>query len=195
MKMKKSIGIALLSLFLFTNCTAQKKKASSFSNSKIEKKQDDIIRLKEGQNIFAKKYQMNITFKKVIEDSRCVKKNEKCAKNGIGVVSIELMSIHSRPRTFALSTTNFGKYQQSIYFNGYQISLERLLPENNNSHRKQEYIIELKIKKHKFNKRKNITIKNLKKLNQKKKSRVKLLENYDKTTSEFRFEHAPLEKS
>lgn len=104
-----------------------------FSQEKSEKsseKKTEIIYLKEGENKFLKDYNMNVTFKKMIEDSRCPK-GVQCIWQGNAKAQVELMGTYTRPIILELSTLNdaakgFFKTQD---FNGYSISLIEVSPE------------------------------------------------------------------
>ncbi|WP_226064051.1 hypothetical protein [Kaistella polysaccharea] len=104
-----------------------------FSQEKSENssaKKTEIIYLKEGENKFLKEYNMNVTFKKMIEDSRCPK-GVQCIWQGNAKAAVELMGTYTRPVILELSTLNdaargFFKMQD---FNGYSISLIEVSPE------------------------------------------------------------------
>lgn len=111
----------------------------------------DIIRLKEGQNIFSEQYGMNITFTRALQDSRCPM-NARCIAAGSATVEIELMATTSRPLKFQLSTGDLGNERVGVVkFNGYEISLESLYPANSTEvgfkELKGKYVIDLKITK------------------------------------------------
>ena len=90
----------------------------------------DIIYLKEGENKFLKEYEMNVTFKKMTEDSRCPK-DVNCIWDGFATAEVEFMGLYTRPVTLKLSTLNDAKkgYTKSQEFNGYTISLMEVTPE------------------------------------------------------------------
>ena len=67
-----------------------------------EKPESGVTRLIEKQNIFLEK-KVNITFNKVTEDNRCPM-NARCVWAGYASAEIEVMSVHSRPRKFIVST-------------------------------------------------------------------------------------------
>ena len=89
-----------------------------------------IIYLKEGENKFLKEYEMNVTFKKMTEDSRCPK-DVNCIWAGVATAEIELMGLYTRPVTLKLSTINDANknYHKSQNFNGFSISLVEISPE------------------------------------------------------------------
>lgn len=89
-----------------------------------------IVYLKEGENKFFKEYEMNVTFKKMTEDSRCPK-DVNCIWAGVATAEVEVMGLYTRPVTLKLSTMSDAKkgYNKSQEFNGYTISLEEVTPE------------------------------------------------------------------
>lgn len=96
----------------------------------LESNQKNIIYFEEGENKFLQKYEMNVAFKKMIEDSRCPK-DVQCIWAGNATSEIELMSIYTRPFLIKLSTTNdIDKgWSTKQEFNGYSISLIEVSPE------------------------------------------------------------------
>lgn len=89
-----------------------------------------IVYLKEGENKFFKEYEMNVTFKKMTEDSRCPK-DVNCIWAGVATAEVEVMGLYTRPVTLKLSTMSDAKkgYNKSQEFNGYTISLVEVTPE------------------------------------------------------------------
>ena len=89
-----------------------------------------IVYLKEGENKFFKEYEMNVTFKKITEDSRCPK-DVNCIWAGVATAEVELMGLYTRPVTLKLSTMSDAKkgYTKSQEFNGYTVSLMEVTPE------------------------------------------------------------------
>lgn len=89
-----------------------------------------IVYLKEGENKFFKEYEMNVTFKKMTEDSRCPK-DVNCIWAGVATADVEFMGLYTRPVTLKLSTMSDAKkgYTKSQEFNGYTISLVEVTPE------------------------------------------------------------------
>ncbi len=98
-------------------------------NSTI-KNTEGIIYLKEGENKFLKEYEMNVTFKKMTEDSRCPK-DVNCIWAGVATAEVELMGVYTRPVILKLSTLSDAKkgYSKSQEFNGYTVSLVQVSPE------------------------------------------------------------------
>lgn len=89
-----------------------------------------VIYLKEGENKFLQEYEMNVTFKKMTEDSRCPKDVD-CIWAGVATAEVEVMGVYTRPVTLMLSTmTDVQKgYSKSQNFNGYTISLVEVTPQ------------------------------------------------------------------
>ena len=73
---------------------------------------------------------MNVTFKRMVEDSRCPKDVE-CIWAGNAMAEVELMGLYTRPVTIQLSTMNdtSKNYVNTQNFNGYSISLIEVTPE------------------------------------------------------------------
>lgn len=127
------LSLGLLSLI---NCKTQKE-AKASTISKVENtgnltkntKDGSIIYFNEGENRFLDKYQMNVTFKRISEDSRCPK-GVNCIWAGVAVAQIEVMGTATRPVTLSLATVdNKGRnYHQSSDFNGYRITLTEVNP-------------------------------------------------------------------
>ncbi|QOW11724.1 hypothetical protein Q73A0000_15830 [Kaistella flava (ex Peng et al. 2021)] len=92
--------------------------------------QKNVIYLKEGENKFFKEYGMNVTFNKIVEDSRCPK-DVQCVWAGNAMAEVTLMGTYTRPVTLQLSTLNDASkgYQNTQNFNGYAISLIDVSPE------------------------------------------------------------------
>ena len=126
--------LLLTSLMIFSLLDCQNQNAANSENSKENSNsstdQKNIIYLKEGENKFLKDYKMNVTFKKMIEDSRCPKEVQ-CIWAGNATAEIELMGIYTRPSIINLSTTNDVKkgWATMQEFNGYSISLIEVSPE------------------------------------------------------------------
>ncbi|RKT01541.1 hypothetical protein [Chryseobacterium defluvii] len=126
-----------LGVLTLTNCNAQKEtktstKAPVVTNTKETKnmgKEGSLIYFNEGENKFLKEYDMNVTFKKVSEDSRCPK-GVNCIWAGAAVAEVEVMGIATRPVTLRLATMDdAGKNLfSSAEFNSYTISLAEITP-------------------------------------------------------------------
>ncbi|GAB0157318.1 hypothetical protein CHRYSEOSP005_25910 [Chryseobacterium sp. Alg-005] len=129
--------ILCLGVLTLANCSAQKETKTStktpvVADTKETKnigKEGTIIYFNEGENKFLKEYEMNVTFKKVSEDSRCPK-GVNCIWAGAAVAEVEVMGIATRPITLRLATMdNAGKNLfSSAEFNGYTISLVEITP-------------------------------------------------------------------
>ena len=105
--------------------TAKKEQQNTTVN-----KTTGIVYLKEGENKFLKEYEMNVTFKRIAEDSRCPKDVD-CIWAGVATADVEFMGLYTRPVTLKLSTMSDAKkgYSKSQQFNGYTISLVELTPQ------------------------------------------------------------------
>ncbi len=145
--------ILLLSLLSLINCQTQKpanepKKETPSQNDSLQ------INLKQGENKFLQEFEMNVTFKKITEDSRCPK-DVHCIWAGNATAEIEVMGIYTRPVVLKLSTTNdySKKYSNTQKFNGYLFTLLSVSPENTTSKGFKElqgiYQISLQIEKEK----------------------------------------------
>lgn len=161
--LKKFILPVIVSL-AFISCNSQKKATDNTSvtmpktadkvvNSTYpaEKPLQDIVRLVEKQNTFLKDKQINITFKRTVDDSRCPM-NARCIWAGNATVEVELMTPTSRPVLYKLSIGDLrGNLVDSIEFSGYKITLENLYPSNstetNFTKLKGKYVIDLKVEK------------------------------------------------
>lgn len=158
----------ILLALLFMSCNAQKKKNTTNSNNNSmpktasavvnstypkDKPQNNIIRLKENENKFLTDQQMNVTFKRVVSDSRCPM-NARCVTAGNAVIEIEVMTTTSRPSILKLSAYDYGSDSQvkkSVAFAGYKIKLENLYPSSSTEvgfeELKGKYVIDLSIDK------------------------------------------------
>ena len=97
---------------------------------KANPNQSNLVYLKEGENIYVKEYKMNVTFKGMVEDSRCPK-DVQCIWAGNATAEVEFMGVATRPRVYQLSTTIDAKkgHFTKQNFNGYSISLVSVSPE------------------------------------------------------------------
>ena len=90
----------------------------------------EMVYLKEGQNIYLEEYKMNVTFKRMVEDSRCPKEVQ-CVWAGNATAEVELMGVATRPRLLKLSTSTDAQKgyftKQNLY--GMSISLLEISPE------------------------------------------------------------------
>lgn len=105
-------------------------KIAKEEQANASKKNSEIIYFKEGENKFLKEYEMNVTFKKMTEDSRCPT-DVNCVWEGVATAEIELMGLATRPYMIKLSTINntSRNYKKTQTFNGYSISLVELSPQ------------------------------------------------------------------
>lgn len=193
--MKYKILLLAIGLLTITSIKAQRKviNKKNLMEKIKQRNKESVLTLKYGENIFDENHDLNITFKKVVDDERCPE-NKTCKLIGWGTVEIELMSVHSRPQRFQLSTIDKNeKYPRMIVFGDYEISLEALLPKKK-SYKKikeEDYSIVLKIKKHALRSdfQEKINFEEFPKKNLQK-GKSKLLENYSPATSEFRIHPA-----
>lgn len=126
----KEKTLLLFGIILLVNCSSQKSVAKTpAASEKSSMENKNIIYFKEGENKFLKEYQMNVTFKRISEDSRCPQGTQ-CIWSGVAVADVELMSTTSRPVMVRFSTQEVsGKdFHKSHYFNGYKISLIEVTP-------------------------------------------------------------------
>lgn len=146
--------------FVVTQCTCQQKSTEMkmpVTNSQevnstypTEKPESGVTRLIEKQNIFLEKEKVNITFNKVTEDNRCPM-NARCVWAGYASAEIEVMSVHSRPRKFIVSTIDdAGKnLKNSFVFNGHKYTLVNFYPANSTDvtfeKLKGKYVVDIKV--------------------------------------------------
>jgi hypothetical protein len=150
---------SILGFFTLVNCQSQKNATTANNSStndvstsaKMNNSQN-LIYLKEGENIFLKEQQMNVTFKGIVADSRCPE-GVNCIWAGAATALVEVMTTTSRPMQIEISTENLAQknLNKTQNFAGYNISLEKLLPypdqKNNTADLKGKYQIALKIEK------------------------------------------------
>lgn len=110
-----------------------------------------VIRMKEGENLFLKDAQMNLTFTKAVQDSRCPM-NARCISAGNATIEIEAMATTSRPFKFKLSVGDLKNgLVNHVDFSRYRIRLENLYPSNSTDtgfeQLKGRYIADFKIEK------------------------------------------------
>ncbi len=153
--MKSKILLLAIFSLIFIQCSSQNKtndsKMPTTSSETInstfpsEKPEKGTVRLVEKQNIFSEENKLNITFVKTIEDSRCPM-NAPCATSGFATVEVEVMSLHSRPRKFTVSTQD---NKNSFVFQGKKLTLTNIYPSNSTQigfeKLKGKYVIDLKI--------------------------------------------------
>lgn len=153
--MKSKILLLAISSLIFIQCVSQNKtndsKMPTTSSETVnstyptEKPENGTVRLVEKQNIFSEENKLNITFVKTIEDSRCPM-NARCVTAGFATVEVEVMSLHSRPRKFTVSTQD---NKNSFVFQGKKFTLTHIYPSNSTQigfeKLKGKYVIDLKI--------------------------------------------------
>lgn len=165
--MKQKLSLPFLALMLLNGCQAQKSehhntkpsfegRASELSDAvrstfPQEQAAAGILRLKEGQNIFVKEAQMNITFTQAVQDSRCPM-NARCVSAGSATIEIEAMTTTSRPAKFKISVGDLRNgLVNAVVFSGYRIQLDNLYPSNSTDtgfeQLKGRYVADLKIEK------------------------------------------------
>ncbi len=164
--MLKKIILPVLVSLTFISCNCQKKTQTDAQGNLImpktsdkivnstyptEKPEKNIVRLAECQNVFLKEQQMNVTFNKTLDDSRCPM-NARCVWAGNASVEIELMTTTSRPKKFKISVGELRDgLVQTINFGGYKVTLENLYPSNSTqmpfNKLKGKYVIDLKVEK------------------------------------------------
>ncbi|GHE33622.1 hypothetical protein [Sphingobacterium griseoflavum] len=113
------------------------------------KRQDSTtLVLKEGQTVFLEREQVNLTFNRVVEDSRCPE-GVNCVWAGIGAVELTAMGTYTRPQTFILATEKNAKknYEPSAVFNGYTYRLNALMPypTQEKSSKRETYSVEISV--------------------------------------------------
>jgi len=108
------------------------------------------ITLKEGNTLTLKEEKMNISFIKIVEDSRCPK-GANCIWSGVAVSEIEFLGKYSRPRTILLSSAESPnkEYKTIATYQGYIIRIEKVLPEKTETKNSSPYTLVLKIEKNK----------------------------------------------
>lgn len=122
--MRKLIVIIIIVAGL-SACRSQR-----FKSSVISRNQDSTeLVLEEGQNLFLEKEQVNLSFVRVLEDSRCPK-GVQCFWAGVGAVELTAMGTYTRPQALLLATENIidKNYAKSVVFNGYTYRLVSLSP-------------------------------------------------------------------
>ncbi len=88
----------------------------------------DEVLLKEGQNRFLPDKELNFTFTRVLEDSRCVGP-QNCPNPGTAVVEVTLITTTSRPQTLRISLdSRENKPADVAHFADFEIRLKKLDP-------------------------------------------------------------------
>ena len=158
--MKTKLFLIVISSLFIIQCASQKNKldmkmpvtTSKEVNSTYPKKNPEkgVTRLAETQNLFLEAQQVNITFKRVTEDSRCPM-NARCIAAGSASAEIEVMSVHSRPAKFIISTENnpAKNLSNSFEFNGHKYTLVNFYPVNSTEvgfdELQGKYVVDIKV--------------------------------------------------
>ena len=133
--MKKSILFALsIATLIFCSCATVRTSDNKLRENGTEHTQNDMrdtetIQLREGGNMQVNNTNLNISFLKITEDSRCPE-NVQCVWAGVAVAEIEVMNPFSRPLKFRLATQNLPArgYSKSADYHGYHIELRNIAP-------------------------------------------------------------------
>lgn len=122
--MRKLI-ILIVAVACLSACRSQRSTSSLISSNQ----DSTVLVLEEGQSLFLEKEQVNITFNRVVEDSRCAK-GLQCFWAGVGAVELTALGTYTRPQVLLLATEHIAdkNYAKSVVFNGYTYGLLRLLP-------------------------------------------------------------------
>lgn len=123
-----SLGIVALSFIV--SCQAQKGPMPTASTSKNSTSATTQITLAEGQGIFLKAQQMNVSFKGIRTDSRCPA-GVNCVWQGVAVAQVQFMSVTSRPWDFELATVEDSSkgYTRWVNAEGYRYTLIKVEPQ------------------------------------------------------------------
>ena len=127
-KIIQTTSIALLTTSLLTACitapTLPPKPTPSTVNQPANATRTVTLAL--GQNIFVKEHQLNLTFDKVLNDSRCAT-DVQCIWAGNATVAVTAMTTTSRPQTLYLSIGDLrGDLRQTQRFANRDITLTAL---------------------------------------------------------------------
>ena len=128
--------LSSMTILSLTNCQNQNNANSPTPNKNqtviknSSSPQKDIIYLEEGENLYLEEAEMNVTFKRMLDDSRCPK-DVQCIWLGNARAEVEFMGVATRPMVLQLSTLNDANkgFQKSQNFNGYTITLISVSPE------------------------------------------------------------------
>ncbi len=150
--MLRKIFLTFFSALVFLSCKPQNTADNNKENTMEKTENRGIVYLKEGEKKFLDEYKMSITFKQILEDSRCPE-DVNCIWEGVAKANIEIMGKSGRPLPLQLSTSNneIRGYHNSVNFDGYNITLVELTPqstlEKGFNELKGNYKIGLKIEK------------------------------------------------
>ena len=131
-KIIQTTSLALLTTSLLTACmtapTLPAKPTPSTVNQPANATGTVTVTLAPGQNIFVKEHQLNLTFDKVLNDSRCAT-DVQCIWAGNATVAVTAMTTTSRPQTLNLSIGALrGDLRQTQRFANRDITLTALSP-------------------------------------------------------------------
>ena len=131
-KIIQTTSLALLTTSLLTACmtapTLPAKPTPSTVNQPANATGTVTVTLALGQNIFVKEHQLNLTFDKVLNDSRCAT-GVQCIWAGNATVAVTAMTTTSRPQTLNLSIGALrGDLRQTQRFANRDITLTALSP-------------------------------------------------------------------
>lgn len=112
-----------------SSSVSNKNAAAKSSTNSVQTGKRAAIFFNEGENRFLNEYEMNVTFKKMGEDSRCPT-GVNCIWQGVATADIEFMGTYTRPHTVKLSTLDMPAkgYSKSTVFNGYRVTLVGVEP-------------------------------------------------------------------
>lgn len=131
MKITKYLG--LLGLGICISCVSGSKHSKGIPQTKNQevnspnlqpKPSKGSIRLAVSQKVFIDEFSVNVSFCKVISDSRCPLQVD-CIQAGKAIIEVEVMGKQTRPRKFTLSTDPPHNY---FVFSGKKYILEHLYP-------------------------------------------------------------------
>lgn len=133
-----------IALFSVIGCSTQATSQRSASQNEVQN--NNFIYLKEGETKHLKNEQMEVTFVKIVEDSRCPK-DVQCIWAGAVIVELKISNKNKQTNFLQLATINRGtQYSKIQNIEGYTFSLEKVLGEKSSN---EKYQIAISIKKDK----------------------------------------------
>ena len=131
-KIIQTTSLVLLTTSLLTACmtapTLPAKPTPSTVNQPANATGTVTVTLALGQNIFVKEHQLNLTFDKVLNDSRCAT-GVQCIWAGNATVAVTAMTTTARPQTLNLSIGDLrSDLRQTQRFANRDITLTALSP-------------------------------------------------------------------
>jgi hypothetical protein len=95
----------------------------------VSTKDSTMLVLEEGQNLFLEREQMNLTFARLLEDSRCPE-GVQCVWAGVAAVELTAMGTFTRPQTLVVATADLPDkgYAKAAVFHRYTFRLTELTP-------------------------------------------------------------------